>query len=140
MPKKVYANFRLCTGCELCAAACSVTKFGSNNPEQSGVTIKRDLFERYEVQHICRHCDEPPCVEACISGAMSKNSETGLVDHDRDKCVGCWSCMMVCPYEAIVQLRLETENRMVAFKCDLCPERDRPACVEVCPTEALVYH
>lgn len=139
MAKKVYANFRLCTGCELCSSACSVTNFGLNNPRRSGITIKRDLFERYEVQHICRHCEEPPCVEACISGAMIKNTENGLVEHDEAKCVGCWSCMMVCPYDAIVQIRLEAEDRMVAFKCDGCPERDTPACVEVCPTEALVY-
>ncbi len=137
MARKVYVNFRLCTGCELCAAACSVIKFGVNNPKKSGITIKRDLFERYEVQHICRHCEEPPCVEACISGAMVKDTETGLVAHDKDKCVGCWSCVMVCPYEAIVQVRLEEEHRMVALKCDLCGERDNPACVEVCPTEAL---
>jgi carbon-monoxide dehydrogenase iron sulfur subunit len=139
MAKKVYTNFRLCTGCELCAAACSVTKFKVNNPRKSGIIIKRDLFERYEVQHICRHCEEPPCVEACISGAMTKNAQSGLVEHDSSKCVGCWSCMTACPYDAIVQIRLEAEDRMVAFKCDGCPERDTPACVEVCPTEALVY-
>jgi carbon-monoxide dehydrogenase iron sulfur subunit len=49
--------------------------------------------------------------------------------------VGCWSCIMVCPFGAIVR----NEDCRQAVKCDHCMDRDNPACVEACPTRALVY-
>lgn len=137
MTKRVYTNPDLCTGCELCAAACSVSRFGVNNPKLSGITISQDLFTRYELQLICCHCEEPPCVGACIAGTMQKDGETGLVNNNPARCVGCWSCLMVCPYDAITQANID--GRAVALKCDGCPDREVPACVSVCPTEALVY-
>ena len=79
----------------------------------------------------CRHCEEPDCVHACISGALYK-AETGIVVHDASKCVGCWSCVLACPYDAII--RDEVHNK--ALKCDLCGGRE-PVCVEKCPNEAL---
>ena len=83
----------------------------------------------------CRHCLEPDCVFACISGALSKNFETGRVIYDKLKCVGCYSCVMACPYGCIT---METENQKIV-KCDLCAELDFPYCVSHCPNEALVY-
>jgi len=68
-----------------------------------------------------------------MSGAMYKDAKTGLTQHDRDKCVGCWMCIMACPFGAITR---EKEEKQVV-KCDLCPDRDNPACVEACPTKAL---
>ena len=52
-----------------------------------------------------------------------------------DACIGCWSCVMACPYGA-VQRNLKAKK---ANKCDLCPERENPACVDACPNRALVY-
>ncbi len=80
----------------------------------------------------CRHCEEPDCVFACISGALYKKD--GVVVHDASKCVGCWSCVLACPYGAII--RDETHGK--AWKCDLCAGREEPICVEKCPNEALV--
>jgi carbon-monoxide dehydrogenase iron sulfur subunit len=42
---------------------------------------------------------------------------------------------MICPFGAI---RMD-EERGKAVKCDLCPERETPACVEACPNRALVF-
>ncbi|MFQ6082067.1 MAG: 4Fe-4S dicluster domain-containing protein [Candidatus Aminicenantia bacterium] len=139
MKKKIYANSDLCTGCELCTAACSVSRFGENNPKKSGIIIKRDLFERFEIQFICRNCEDPPCVDACITGAMQKNDLTGLVKHDSNKCIGCWSCIMICPYDSIIQSKHESSGRSIALKCDSCPDKEIPPCVVICPTKALVY-
>jgi carbon-monoxide dehydrogenase iron sulfur subunit len=83
----------------------------------------------------CRHCEDPPCVEACIAGAMVQDFTTGKVIHIADKCVGCWSCIMTCPYGAIKQ---NLEGTRV-IKCDLCPGREIPACVSACPNRALLY-
>ena len=70
---------------------------------------------------------------ACPSGAMTKDEETGLIKHNKDKCRGCWTCVMVCPYGA---LKMDISGKVVA-KCDLCQELESPACVANCPNRAL---
>jgi len=83
----------------------------------------------------CRQCLEPACVDACFAGGVVKDEITGLVRFDRDRCVGCWSCTMVCTFGAIVRVR----DAKVAVKCDRCEDREQPACVAACPTAALVF-
>lgn len=65
---------------------------------------------------------------------MQRDSTTGLVVVDRNKCMGCWTCIVACPNGALTR---DLDNRVVA-KCDLCPGREVPACVANCPNEALV--
>lgn len=130
----VYARPELCAGCRICANACSLYHNGSANPRLGGINIRQNVFERYEFQEICRHCEEPPCLSACMTGCIASDSQTGLVLHDRQRCVGCWMCVMVCPYGAV---KRDVINK-VAVKCDGCHDLDRPVCVEVCPTGALV--
>lgn len=138
--KKVYANSNLCTGCELCVAACSVSRHGMNSRTLSGIRIKRDLFQRFEVQFVCRHCEDPLCVTACISGAMRKDPDSGLVTSDPELCVGCHSCVLGCPFDSVFVIRcMERDGKLRVEKCDGCPDREMAACVSVCPTEALVY-
>ena len=81
----------------------------------------------------CRHCDEPKCVEACMSGALMKQDD-GAIRHDGKGCVRCWMCIMACPYGAIL---IDPKGKSI-LKCDLCPGRETPACVEACKTGALV--
>ena len=83
----------------------------------------------------CRHCEEPLCVYACLTGAMTRDPVSGTVSVDSNKCVGCWTCILVCPLAALVR----NKERKVIAKCDLCPDRDVPACVTNCPNEALIY-
>jgi len=103
LKRKVLAKADLCVGCELCTAACSITHFGVNNPRLSGITIRRDLFQRYEIQFICRHCDDPKCVDACIMGNIKKDPESGIVHHCLEDCVACWSCLMACPFDSLTR-------------------------------------
>jgi len=135
MMRRIYTNPDLCTGCKLCSLACSITSLGVANPRKAGIVIRQNLFERYEFQLICRQCEAPPCVDACMTGTLVKDPKTGVVNMEHERCVGCWTCVMVCPYDAIFR----DEEREVAIKCDLCPDREIPACVEACPTEALVF-
>jgi len=89
--------------------------------------------EQFPVQ--CRHCEDAPCIYACMAGAISRDERTGVVLHDRDKCVACWMCVMVCPFGAV----MPGYKQHTVLKCDRCPERDTPACVDACPTKALKY-
>jgi carbon-monoxide dehydrogenase iron sulfur subunit len=83
----------------------------------------------------CRHCDDAPCVEACMTGAMHRDPETGAVVSDPERCVGCWMCVMVCPAGAVYR----GTDEKIASKCDLCGGDLVPACVAGCPNEAVVY-
>lgn len=133
--KQVYARPALCIGCRICANACALVHNGVTNPRLGAITIRQNLFECYEFQELCRHCQDAPCVDACMVGCMQKDPKTGVVTNDRERCVGCWMCVMVCPYGGV---KRDVVNR-VAIKCDQCRDRERPVCVEVCPTGALVF-
>jgi len=133
--KQIYARPDLCVGCRTCANACALVHRGATNPRLGAIRIRQDLVERYEFQEICRHCAEAPCVDACMVGCITRDPRTGLVTQDQSRCVGCWMCLMVCPYGAVGRDVI----REVAFKCDRCADRGMPACVEVCPTGALVF-
>jgi carbon-monoxide dehydrogenase iron sulfur subunit len=63
-----------------------------------------------------------------------KKGEDGRVTVDSEKCVGCWSCVMACPYGSV---GMDRENKK-SVKCDLCADREIPACVEACPNRALI--
>ena len=141
--KRILVKEEVCMGCGLCEVFCIVQHSKSKDlikaykKEQprplSRVRVEVDRPLSFSVQ--CRHCEDPPCVIACLSGAMHLDEKTGLVIHDADKCMGCWTCVMVCPYGAI---RVDVSGKVVA-KCDLCQGFDVPACVANCPNEALVY-
>ena len=73
-------------------------------------------------------------MHACIAGAIGRTEE-GVVATRSDKCIGCWTCVMVCPY-GVIGRHIEEHK---AYRCDRCPDRAVPACVEACPSGALVY-
>lgn len=83
----------------------------------------------------CRHCDNAACVSACMTGCIKKDKLTGQVLLDRNKCVGCWMCVMVCPYGAI---RADLKTR-IPVRCDMCKDLDMPQCVKSCPTGAIIW-
>lgn len=140
--KRILANKEYCIGCRLCEIHCvtahSVSKDIVKAFKIEGMSLPRIRVEEsgplsFAVQ--CRHCEEPLCVYSCITGAMTIG-EDGSVVNDSQKCVGCWTCILVCPYGAIS--RDEVEGKVVS-KCDMCAGSNVPACVENCPNEALTY-
>jgi len=142
--KRVYPNKDFCIGCHICELAC-ITAHSQSKDLILAYTVERGQNGVSSCKHVheagptcvalsCRHCDEPSCVAACISGALQKDPETGRTVYNRDKCVGCWSCLMACPYGAIARHPLEQK----IVKCDLCFDRPGgPACVAACPNKAL---
>ncbi len=139
--KRIVINDKYCIGCGLCEVHCvvqhskskkiiKVFRNGKDRPVP-GVTVERSGYHSFAIQ--CRHCEEAPCLEACMTGAMHRDPETEAVLCDREKCVGCWMCIMVCPAGAI---RTGADNE-AASKCDLCIGESTPACVANCPNEAI---
>lgn len=137
---KIYCDIRKCIGCKSCEIACAVEH--SKSKDIFAAVGERPLPKRRVKAEVvglkiislhCQHCEDALCVQACMSGALSKDKKTGATLHDKDKCVGCWMCVMSCPFGAIVR---DIDNH-IAVKCDLCPDRDDYACVAACPTGAL---
>lgn len=105
---------------------------------------------------LCNHCEKPPCVEVCPTGATWKRAEDGVVMMDWHRCIGCKYCMVACPYGArsfnfadprgsIKQINPDFPTRTIGVveKCNFCAERlakgEPPACVEACPENAIVF-
>ncbi len=140
--KRVYVKEEVCMACGLCRVYCLVEHSATRDilkafkrelPRPlSRIRIEKNGEVSFSLQ--CRHCDEPWCVYSCLTGAMHRDRAGGAITVDPEKCVGCWTCIVACPYGAIVR----DKDRKIAAKCDLCPSRDIPACVANCPNEALV--
>lgn len=142
--KRIIIRDEYCMNCRLCEVHCLVAHSSSKRIIKAfrqerdrilpAIRVEQSGYVSFALQ--CRHCDDAPCIEACMTGCMHRDPHTGAVLCDTDRCVGCWMCVMVCPVAAV---RPGADQR-VASKCDLCigTGRDLPACVANCPNEALV--
>jgi len=133
--RRIYTNKELCSGCRACSVACSIARRGIADTARGAIQIVRDAVAGFEVQAVCRQCEEPECVAACMAAALSREPGTGRVLFDEDRCVGCWMCVMVCPHRAIVR----DEKAGKAIRCDQCEGRDVPACAAACATAAIQF-
>lgn len=140
--RKINIREEFCIGCGLCKVYCQtehsrskdiIKAFRREEPSPlPRIRVERDGQTCFSVQ--CRHCTEPWCVYSCLTGAMSRNPETGMVTVDPDRCIGCWTCILSCPYGALAR----DGSKKVVAKCDFCPDHEIPVCVANCPNEALV--
>ncbi len=140
--KEILLDYEKCNGCMACAQACA-----AEHSESKSIigAILEGVPSRIFVQSvdgapfpiICRHCEDAPCVDACMAGAMQKDPGSGVVTNEghAESCVGCWMCIMACPYGAVAR----DPRSGTALKCDRCPDREAPACVASCPNHALLY-
>lgn len=139
--KRVLIDAARCMGCHSCELACGTAHSASKDlvsavrrGEKPSVSVDVVALETMNFPRHCQHCEDAPCVKACMSGALSRKGENGAVVCDREKCVGCFMCVMTCPYGSVKE---GCDGK--AVKCDLCQDRELPACVEACPTKALTY-
>lgn len=159
----VLVDTEACVGCRLCEFACKEahgmptepleTYYDTSvfkeyrRPDKSALTVvnqfeneKNPLLPiNFKVQ--CMHCERPACVSACIVGAFTKKDD-GSVVWDTNKCIGCRYCMVACPFQ-IPTYDYDVAINPLIRKCDLCDERRKteklPACVDICPNEALLF-
>jgi len=120
-----------CTGCRSCEVACSAWNTGEVEVNKSCVRVIPFEEEMFYFPSVCQQCDTAFCALACPIGALSRSSETGAVEVDKDRCVGCKICLVACPLGALNIVDTK------ASKCNLC-EGD-PKCVSSCGYDALRY-
>lgn len=140
--KKVYVNEDWCLGCHLCEFYCAAANSGkdlikafkySDKKPVPRIKVEEGSEVNFAVQ--CRHCEGKACVKGCIAGALS--IVDGVVVCDENKCVGCYTCVLSCPFGCIV---IDEEGHRIQ-KCDLCTKNHNgePACVQGCPNKAIVF-
>jgi len=133
-----------CWGCKTCEVACKQEHRAPDGVKlisvrEDGPKLVKDKLDFTYRITVCRHCDDPPCADACPADAISKRPD-GIVTLDDAQCIGCRACMEVCPYGAIA---FDEENG-IAQKCNLCHHRvDQgliPACADnVCPGHCIHF-
>ncbi len=152
----------LCIGCRKCEWACNtehkLTDLPLSKYEDKSVfqTHRRPDYNAYTVVNQCddpehnkpftmkvqcMHCNSPACASACIVGALRKE-HNGPVSYDAWKCIGCRYCMVACPFQVPAYEYAEALKPQVR-KCTFCSHRleegRKPACVSICPNEALTF-
>lgn len=141
--RQVWVDSQKCLGCKSCELACAVERNSVTKNLAGAVLESPKPMPRvgvygpsgssFPIQ--CRHCQDAACLKACPSGAMQRDSDSGLTVVDQVKCRACWMCVMSCPFGAVSPHR----GYKVAHKCDACKDMEAPACVAACPTKALIY-
>src|SRR5215213_5128107 len=130
-----------CIGCHACTTACKSENLVPLSVTRTYVKhVDVGVFPQARRVHQvtrCNQCAHAPCVTACPTTAMFKRAD-GIVDFDKSICIGCKACMAACPYDAIF---INPEDHS-AEKCNFCAHRIdmqlEPACVVVCPTQAIL--
>ncbi|WP_454016229.1 sulfate reduction electron transfer complex DsrMKJOP subunit DsrO [Azospirillum sp. Marseille-Q6669] len=131
-----------CVGCQACTVACIME---NDVPENSFRTIvstyevtEQGKAGSYMLPRLCNHCEDPPCIPVCPTGATFQRRD-GIVVVDNTVCVGCAYCVQACPYDA----RFINHETQTADKCTFCVHRVEagllPACVETCVGGARIF-
>jgi Fe-S-cluster-containing dehydrogenase component/formate-dependent nitrite reductase membrane component NrfD len=130
-----------CIGCHACTVACKEEHEVPVGVFRTWVKhVEKGTFP-HTSRHFgvlrCNHCDAAPCIEICPTRALFRRAD-GIVDFDNARCIGCKGCMQACPYDALYI----DPNSNTAAKCNFCAHRVEaglnPACVIVCPTQAII--
>ena len=136
----IIIDLRRCIGCHSCSVSCKTEHDIALGDFRNRVRYleHKDKNTLSFLPQMCMHCQDAPCMNACESQAIIKLENSSVVI-DQDKCMGDQTCVSVCPYDAIYIDR----QTQLADKCDLCTHRtslgQEPACVNSCPTGALLF-
>ncbi|MCL1061665.1 4Fe-4S binding protein [Shewanella benthica] len=153
MNRFVFADPNQCIGCRTCEVACVLSHQDDNRISAFDPTRfypRLTLVRNGQVTTpiMCRQCEDAPCAQVCPNNAIYR--ENGQVHVIQERCIGCKTCAVACPFGAMNVVAYPVERKSTstlfamntikaqALKCDLCDHRQQgPACVEVCPTNAL---
>ncbi len=153
-----------CVGCKACMAACKRVNAATGALAYEQAAFDKDalwdaptdlsgdtrtiikLFKESPrwsyIKYSCMHCQKPSCVSVCPVKAMTKDPVTGVVDYNKDTCIGCRYCQVACSFN-IPKFQWDRTIPQIV-KCDLCHStnlktKSVSACAEVCPTGAIRF-
>lgn len=127
------ADVEKCTGCRLCMIACSFKHTQVCNPVAARIQIVSLPEVGLDIPLVCRQCEDAPCARICPTRALARDSQTGAIAVDYEKCIGCRYCLLACPFGSI---SVDPNTRRIE-KCNLC--NGDPACIKFCEPGALRY-
>ena len=133
MDKVLMIDYQKCTGCRQCELICSVVHEGVSNPSRSRIKVVKWEAEGLYIPMSCQQCEDAPCMNVCPVKAISRDEEFNFVTVDYDVCIGCRTCVTVCPFGA---MSFDVISQKV-IKCDLCG--GDPQCVRFCLEKAVDY-
>ena len=133
MDKVLVINHEKCTGCRLCELVCAVKHDGISNPTRSRIRVMKWEMEGLYIPMSCQQCEDAPCMNGCPVGAISRNEELNCVEVDYEICIGCRTCVSVCPFGAMTYNAVDHK----VIKCDLCD--GDPQCARFCEVQAIEY-
>ena len=133
MAKALYIDYQKCTGCRTCELVCAVRHDGFSNPARSRIRVMKWEAEGLYIPMSCQQCQDAPCMNICPVKAISRDEQLGRVTVDYDVCIGCRSCVGVCPFGAMSFNAIDKQ----VFKCDLCD--GEPQCVRFCEEKAVDF-
>jgi len=122
-----------CTGCRLCELVCSVRHHHVSNPARARIRVVKWESEGTYVPVSCQQCEDAPCAGACPAKAIARNAGMGRVEIGYERCIGCRTCVSVCPFGAMHFVAAERK----VIKCDLCD--GEPQCVRFCDMKAVDF-
>ena len=158
----ILINTNNCNDCNDCVTACQQENgwgIGSEDEKYSNTDQKAQWIRTVKVTNpetgyaktlpmMCQHCEHPPCVDVCPTGASYKRVD-GIVLVDKHICIGCRYCMMACPYKArsFIHEKLSDQRSYAprgmgtVESCTMCVHRvddgKDPACVEACSSSMI---
>lgn len=131
--KELVIDHDRCTGCRKCEMVCSVFHTGTVDPSRSRIRVMKWDDLGLSLPMVCRNCEQPFCTEVCPTTACHRDLETHTVAIDRERCIGCRTCILACPFGVPF---LDWVER-VTVKCDFCG--GDPQCVSCCEAKAIDY-
>jgi carbon-monoxide dehydrogenase iron sulfur subunit len=154
-----------CMGCRSCEVACAVahsqnknlfSAIGEQPAPKERIKVNCSPNLEISIPVTCRHCENAPCVSVCPQQAITRDETGTFLSFSPERCINCWSCSIVCPrflplYQLILVMGCWTtsmasnreaisKQKEAGVKCDLCEGREKPACVEACPTQAIILY
>ena len=131
MGKRLVIDLDKCDQCDRCGVTCDY--FYRTQMADNGIIGVR---ERATFELICRRCEAPSCVYACVFDALERQPD-GILKRHNLRCVSCKMCVHACPFGTILP-------DMVPFytsPCDSClgSGHAEPSCVRSCSRGALAY-
>jgi Fe-S-cluster-containing dehydrogenase component len=129
--KKLFIDLEKCYKCKKCTAGCSYYY----HPENKGYVRCLALAGQ---EHVCRRCDDPPCVKSCPQEALEKRPDTMLNRYSL-LCTSCKTCTIACPFGVIYPEIVEYKTTMCDYCFDRADDSTPPECVATCPEKALQW-